>query len=83
MSGGPENHDAHAAAQIRDTCPCGVATVCNCHLSSAAQKQEYEAMVDVVIAASDQHDEKCGCEGEACKVGDALAKLDAIRGMRV
>lgn len=47
------------------------------------REAEIEAMVDVVIATSDQHDEKCGCEGEACKVGDALAKLDAIRGMRV
>lgn len=50
---------------------------------SAAQHQEVAALLDVVVAASDQHDEECGCGGEVCKLGDALAKLDTTRGMRV
>jgi hypothetical protein len=46
------------------------------------KEREALAMIDVVIAASDQHDEECGCEGEACKLGDMLARLDAVRETR-
>jgi hypothetical protein len=37
------------------------------------------ALLRVETAARDWHDEHCGCEGEACPIGDALARLDAKR----
>jgi hypothetical protein len=35
----------------------------------------FDALVAVAVAARDDHDERCGCEGEACKLGAALAPL--------
>jgi hypothetical protein len=34
-------------------------------------------LVDVTVAAKDEHDEQCGCKGEACRVGRSLAALQA------
>src|SRR2546428_12094384 len=35
--------------------------------------EDIERLVAVVTEARDKHDEECGCNGEACRIGDALA----------
>jgi len=39
----------------------------------------YEQAVRVVEAARDLHDELCGCTGEVCDLGAALAEYDEQR----
>jgi hypothetical protein len=52
-------------------------------LDTMRQGEELLAVGRVVEAARDQHEEHCGCEGEACPLGDALARLDKLQGRDV
>lgn len=40
---------------------------------------EYEPHLALEVAARDWHDEHCGCSGEACELGGALAGIERER----
>lgn len=41
--------------------------------------REHQSLLRLAMAARTDHEQGCGCDGDRCEIGDALAKLDADR----